>query len=88
MPDHEDRLALVDGRAGDDGVIVGEAAIAVQLDEIGKQPIDVIQGGGPRRMPRDLDPLPRGEVPVQVAADRIDAPFKPGDLAIALLTGI
>ena len=46
----------------DDGVIVGEAPIAVQLDEFGEQPLDVIERGRARRVARHQHALPRRQV--------------------------
>ena len=43
VADDQHRLPLVVGEAGDDGVIVGEAAVAVDLDEVGEQPLDVVE---------------------------------------------
>ena len=70
VADDEDRLALVERGAGDDRVIVGETAIAVQLDEVGEQALDVVERGRARRMARHLDALPRRQVAIEVAAHR------------------
>src|SRR5262249_14272865 len=48
--------------AGDDGRVVGEAAVAVQLDEPRKEAIDVVLGVGPRRVARQLHLLPGRQV--------------------------
>ena len=42
VADEQHRLALVVGEAGHDRVIVGEAAVAVNLDEAGEQPLDEV----------------------------------------------
>ena len=58
VADDHHRLALVAGGARDDGVIVGEAAVAVQLDEIGEEPLDVVEHVGPAGMARHQHALP------------------------------
>ncbi len=88
MADDENRLALVERGAGDDGVIVGEAAIAVQLDEVGEQALDVVERGRARRVPRHLHALPRRQVAVEIAAHGVDAAFEPRDLLVAILAGL
>ena len=66
MADDHDRLPLVAGGAGDDGVIVGEPAVAVQLDEIGEEPIDVVEHVGPARVARHEHALPGRELAVDL----------------------
>jgi hypothetical protein len=46
----------------DDGLVVAEVAIAMQLVELGEDARDVIQGVGAQRVPRHLDHLPGREV--------------------------
>ena len=73
VPHHTYRLLAVLGEARDDRVIVGKPAIAVEFIPAGEQPLDVIERVRPVRMSRDKDPLPRGEVRVELAADLIRA---------------
>ncbi len=47
VTEHGDRLALVLREAADDGVVVGETAIAVQLVEPGEQAFDIVEGVRP-----------------------------------------
>ncbi len=73
MPDDRYRLALVLGQAADDGVVVGEAAIAVQLVEAGEEALDVVEGVRPGRVARDEHALPRRQVGVELAANLLGA---------------
>ena len=47
---------------GADGAVFAEPAVAVQLDEAGDQPVDVVRGVGPRGMAGQLDALVGGQV--------------------------
>ena len=49
VADEQHRLALVVGEAGHDRVVVGEAAVAVDLDEAGEQPLDEVLEAGTAR---------------------------------------
>ena len=73
MTDDADRLVLVEREAADDGVIVGEAAVAMQLVEAREQAGDVVERVGPRRMARDEHALPGRQARVQFAADFLGA---------------
>ena len=59
VPHEQHRLALVVGKAGHDRVVVGKAAIAVNLDEAGEQPLDEVLEARAVRVPRDQHALPR-----------------------------
>ena len=52
-------------------MIVGKPAIAVEFIPAGEQPLDVVERVRPVRMTRDKNPLPRGEVRVELGADLI-----------------
>ena len=62
VADDEDRQALVGGGARHDRVIVGKPPIAMNLDEVGEQQARVFEDARTRRVPRDLDALPRRQV--------------------------
>ena len=83
MADEEHWLILVLREPGHDRVVVGETAIAVNLDKAGEQAVDEILEPGPIRMPRHLHPLPRRERSVQLGAHRFDPPVPHLDLAVA-----
>ena len=88
VADDQHRLALVERGAGDDGVVVGEAAVAVQLDEVGEQALDVVERGRPRRMARHQHALPRRQVLVELAADRRRRGFRGRAISlVAVLAG-
>ena len=84
VPDDRDRLPLVVGEAGDDRVIVGEAAIAVQLVEVGEQPLDVVERVRPVRVPRHQHALPRRQGLEDLGADLVGAPPQRLDRLLAL----
>ena len=54
-------------------MVVGEAAIAVQLVEAGEQALDVVERVRPVRMARDEHALPWRQVGVELAADLLGA---------------
>ena len=81
---YDDGLPLEVGGAGDDGVIVREATIAVKLVEVGEEALDVVEGVRPAGMPRDEDPLPRRQVGVDLAANVVGAPPQRVDGPLAL----
>ena len=68
-------------------MIVGEPPVAVQLHEVGEQPLDVVERSRARRMAGHQHALPGGEVLVQLDAHGGDALFEACDLAIAVLGG-
>ena len=79
VADDQHRVLVVARQAGDDGVVVGEAAIAVDLDEVGEQPLDVVERRRPRRMPRHQHALPRRQRARRArCADRRDARLAAG----------
>ena len=85
VPDHHDRRALVERGARDNGVVVGKAAIAVQLDEVREQALDIIERRRPARMPGHLHTLPRRQVLVEFAANGGHALLEPRDLSVAVV---
>ncbi len=83
VPHQQHRLSVVLGKAGHDGVIVGKPTIAVNLDEAGEQPLDVILQPRPIRVARHEHALPRSERLVQLDANGLDAPLERVDLELA-----
>ena len=59
--------------AANDGGIIGVTAIAVDLAPVSKDPLDVIQGVGPLRMPGQLCFFPRTEVCRDLFAQGVDS---------------
>ena len=84
MADDADRLVLVERETADDGVVVGEAAVAVQFVEGGEKAIHIVERVGAGRVARDQHPLPRGQARIQLAADLLGAPAQRVDRALAL----
>jgi len=70
--------------AGDDGVIVRKPAIAADFRKLREQSINVIEHGGPAGMAGDEHALPRRQVLVDVAADRLHAPVQAVDRTQAI----
>ena len=58
MADHDDGPAIETSEAADNGMVVGEGAIAMEFYETVAEPPDVIERGRPLQMARDLRPLP------------------------------
>ena len=50
------------GQAGDDRLVVADGAVAVQLEELLEDQVDVVAGLRALLVPRDLDDLPGVEV--------------------------
>jgi hypothetical protein len=55
MADDRDRAASEVTQARDDSAVVGEAAIAVNLEKVAQEVLDVVQGLRPRRIARQTD---------------------------------
>jgi hypothetical protein len=53
--------------------VVGERAIAVQLDEVGEQPLEIVQEVGSLRVPAQLHALPDGQVAVDLPRQLLGA---------------
>src|SRR5206468_1330853 len=59
----DDALFVPDrGEAAGHRAVLGKEPVAVQLDEITERKLDIIERKWPRRVPGNLDALPRGEV--------------------------
>ena len=60
LADDHDGALFEPAHAGDDGVVVGEEAVAVDLVEIGEQALDVVERMRALGMARQLHALPTG----------------------------
>ena len=58
VPDERDRPAVEPPEPGNDGRVVRERTVTVQLDEVVEHPLDVVERVGPVLMPRELDRPP------------------------------
>ena len=58
MPDQRNRAALELADAGDERVVVHPAAIAMELEEVLEDPLDVVERVRPILVAGELDPLP------------------------------
>ena len=81
VTDDQHRLIVVLGKAGDDGLIVAEAPIAVDLGEPGPQPRHVVEQVRPLRVARHEHALPRRQPGEQVLPDLPGPRLQPGNLA-------
>ena len=79
VADEHDLLVAQVGEAGDDRLVVADGAVAVQLDELVEDQLDVVAGLRALLVARDLDGLPGVEVGVdrplqvrQLAAEAAD----------------
>ena len=59
MPHDGDRAASKIGKAGDDRAVVGEVAVAVYLDKVAHQQVDVVERLRPIGMAREANALDR-----------------------------
>ena len=60
MTDDSDGTSIDGAETADDGFVVANTAIAMQLDEIIRDEFDVVQAVGAVRMSGQLNLLPRG----------------------------
>ena len=74
MADEHDLDVVQVGEAGDDRLVVAQGAVAVQLEELVEDQLDVVAGLRPLLVARDLDDLPGLEM-------RVDFPFERSQLA-------
>src|SRR5437773_8442301 len=58
LANYDHRLPFELRQSGDNGRIVAEVPVAVQLDEIGKQPLDIVLGGRSIGAPCEVDHFP------------------------------
>ena len=75
----------------DEGGVVAEVAVAVQLEEVGEDEGDVVGEDRSLGMPRDLDGLHRRQVLVDLLHALAALGLEPGDLGghrVALLRGV
>ena len=83
VPDQRDRAALELADPGHDRVVVHPAAIAVQLEEVVEDPLDVVERVRPLLVARELDALPdllvRGVVlePLELALQALELGREP-----------
>ena len=77
----EDLFAVKAGHAANDGRIVAEAAVPVDLAPIGKNAIDIIQRVGTLRMTRQFRALPRVQVRRNLAPEAVHPLVQKLDLA-------
>ena len=73
-------LAVEAREATDDRLVVGVAAVAVQLFEIGEDQLGIIERVRTLRMARDLGNLPRAELGVEILGQRLALALEPLDL--------
>ena len=66
--------------AGDDGRVVGELPVAVELDEVGHEGLDVVEGVRAGRVAGDERLLPGGQARVDLAGDPVELLAKLLDL--------
>src|SRR5439155_20426771 len=63
LPDHRHGFAVQEPQTRDDGRVVAELPIAVELLEVREDSVDDIERVRPLRVPRELHRLPRGPAP-------------------------
>ena len=62
MADDHDFMTVKAGHAANQGMVVGETAVAVDLAPVGKDPLHILQHERALRIPRQLRFLPRAEM--------------------------
>ena len=81
VPDEDDRCARRSGaRPRDDRGVVRERAVAVQLDEVVEDPLDVVERVRPLLVARELDGAP-DLVLARLRRDPVDLALEPRHLA-------
>ncbi len=88
LADHHHRLALEASEAADDRLVVAELAVALELDELVDQRIEIVDEMRPVGMAGHLGCLPGGKVGVGLAAQILHLPLQRGDVVVhAALAG-
>ena len=77
VADERDRAAVELPEPGDDRAVVGAAAVAVQLDPVVEDPLDVVERVRPLRVPRELDERPDLVLGRVRARDRVELLLEP-----------
>jgi len=75
----EHRPAVDLAETAEDGAVVGVAPVAIELEKIRRQPLDVVLRIGPLRMTRELHALPGRQVREDTATRLIQTGFQQGD---------
>src|SRR5690606_20825433 len=75
------------GQAAQDGLVVAELTIAVQLHEVGEQAVDVVHEVRTLRVARDLGAHPRFQVGVGLGAHGVGLLAPGGDLGLERSAG-
>src|SRR5690606_36467062 len=79
MTDDHHRLTVQTRGTTNDGGVIGEMAITVQLFDFGEQVLDVIEGVGPLRVPGQAGDLPAGQVAEDSLGERFALVLQAGD---------
>ena len=79
VADHHHRLALQPRPAGHDRGVLAEQPIAVQLDEVGEDQLDVVERERTPRAARHLHALQRREVAIDLRAQLAQLPLQRRD---------
>ncbi len=80
--DEEDLLVAQFGQAAYQGRVIGEEAIPMQFQEIGKDQGGVIEDERPFGMAGDLDAVPRAEIGEDLAPGFLDLLLQGGDFLV------
>jgi hypothetical protein len=88
LGDDHHRFAIEKGGAADQGAVVVELAVAVELLETGADRLDVIEGVGALGVAGDLDFLPRREGGLNFALGGADFLFDGVDFAGEVHVGL
>src|SRR5919198_24408 len=81
VPDQHDRAAVELPEAGDERPVVGAAPVAVQLEPVVEQPLDVVERVGPLGVASKLDRTPDRLV-ARVLAQPLELPLDPLRLTV------
>ena len=82
VADHHDRHAGQPGPAADDRGVVHVEPVAVQLDEVGEDGAEIVEGVRPAGVAGHHDPLERRQVSVDVRPERLQLALQPFELPI------
>ena len=76
MPDERDRATVETAQPGHDGRVVHAPAVAVQLEPVVEDPLDVVERVGPLLMPGQLD-APPDLLVARVRAEALELTLQP-----------
>src|SRR5438270_3377117 len=84
VSDNDTALGIEHGQSARHRFVIGKPTVAVQFGPTRETALDVIEREGTLDMPRDLDPLPRAQVAINLASGFAELRFDRFDFRIEI----